>query len=297
MSNDSKRGLGRGLDSLIPPVVVEEEFDPAVKATGTHDRVLQLRPSQVTANPHQPRQLFDEAALAELAGSIKQHGVLQPIVVTKLEEGKYQLIAGERRWRASQLAGLDTVPAVVRSFDEQQKLELALIENLQRQDLNPVETAAAYKKLMDQFNLSYDEIGKRVGKDRSTVANIIRLLGLPLEAKRALAEGRISEGHARAILSVGEPARRLELLELILDHAWTVRQAEQFARGSKRQAGSKQAGLTEMASTNTYTTDLQGWLNAKVKVSTTAKGGRLIIDYSNEEDLRRIYELIKGQRG
>ena len=293
MSSD-KRGLGRGLDSLIP-TVVEEEFEPqAVKAA--HDEVLQLSIGDVSPNPHQPRQLFDESALSELAASIKQHGILQPIVVTRLEKG-YQLIAGERRLRAAKQAGLQQVPAIVRSFDEQQKLELALIENLQRQDLNPVETAAAYKKLMDQFNLSYDAIGKRVGKDRSTVANIVRLLGLPLEAKRALAEGRISEGHARAILAIVEPERRLELLESILEHGWTVRQAEQFARGYKREAGSREAGLDEMASSNQYTQDLEQLLQAKVSVQQTAKGGRLVISYSDRSELERIYQLIKRSAG
>ena len=292
MSSD-KRGLGRGLDSLIP-TVVEAEFEPQVTKGG--DEVMQLSPDTISPNPHQPRQLFDESALDELAASIKQHGILQPVVVSQVG-GKYQLIAGERRLRAAKLAGLKKVPAIIRSFDEQQKLELALIENLQRQDLNPVETAAAYKKLMDQFNLSYDAIGKRVGKDRSTVANIVRLLGLPLEAKRALAEGRISEGHARAILAIPEPERRLELLESILDQGWTVRQAEQFARGSKRQAGSREAGLNEMASSNQYTQELEQLFKTKVSVQQTAKGGRLIIQYSSAEELARIYDLIKRQAG
>jgi ParB family chromosome partitioning protein len=150
---------------------------------------------------------------------------------------------------------------------------------------------------MDQFNLSYDAIGKRVGKDRSTVANIVRLLGLPLEAKRALAEGRISEGHARAILAIPEPERRLELLDSILEQGWTVRQAEQFARGSKRQAGSREAGLTEMASSNQYTQQLEQLFKTKVSVQQTAKGGRLIIQYSSADELVRIYELIKRQAG
>jgi ParB family chromosome partitioning protein len=291
--SSDKRGLGRGLDSLIP-TVVETEFEP--KVTRGSDEVLQLSPQSISPNPHQPRQLFDESALDELAASIKQHGILQPVVVSKVGD-KYQLIAGERRLRAAKLAGLKQVPAIIRSFDEQQKLELALIENLQRQDLNPVETAAAYKKLMDQFNLSYDAIGKRVGKDRSTVANIVRLLGLPLEAKRALAEGRISEGHARAILAIPEPERRLELLDSILEQGWTVRQAEQFARGSKRQAGSREAGLTEMASSNQYTQQLEQLFKTKVSVQQTAKGGRLIIQYSSADELVRIYELIKRQAG
>jgi ParB family chromosome partitioning protein len=291
--SSDKRGLGRGLDSLIP-TAVEAEFEP--KVTRGSDEVLQLSPQSISPNPHQPRQLFDESALDELAASIKQHGILQPVVVSKVGD-KYQLIAGERRLRAAKLAGLKQVPAIIRSFDEQQKLELALIENLQRQDLNPVETAAAYKKLMDQFNLSYDAIGKRVGKDRSTVANIVRLLGLPLEAKRALAEGRISEGHARAILAIPEPERRLELLDSILEQGWTVRQAEQFARGSKRQAGSREAGLTEMASSNQYTQQLEQLFKTKVSVQQTAKGGRLIIQYSSADELVRIYELIKRQAG
>lgn len=284
------RGLGRGLDALIP-TKIEAEFDPTADVAA--DTVAQVKPERILPNPHQPRQVFDDTALAELAVSIKQHGIMQPLVVTAAGRDQYQLIAGERRLRAAKLAGLATVPVIVRTYDEQQKLELALIENIQRQDLNPIETATAYKKLMDQFNISYDQIGKRVGKERSTIANIIRLLGLPLEAKRALAEGRISEGHARAILSVAKPEQQLELLELILAQGWTVRQSENFARGFKQASGSKEAGLAKMASTSPLTERLGGYLGTKVSVSHSAKGGRLVIEYRDETELERIARLIK----
>jgi ParB family chromosome partitioning protein len=185
------------------------------------------------------------------------------------------------------------VPVIVRSFDEQQKLELALIENLQRSNLNPIETATAYRKLIDQFNLSQDEIGRQVGKDRSTVANTLRLLNLPLEAKRAVTEGTITEGHARVILSVVEPDKQLELLTLILKHNWTVRQTEEFARAFKGMSGTKEKAVARIASSNQLTLELGDYLGTKVSQVTTAKGGKLIIEYYSEEELDRIYQAIK----
>jgi ParB family chromosome partitioning protein len=217
-----KRGLGRGFDSLIPTQMVEDEFDVTAKtdAEGNRtsaDTVHELDPADlVDPNPHQPRQNFDQDALEALAASIRVHGILQPLVVTKTGS-RYELIAGERRLRAAKLAGLDAVPVIVRSFDEQQKLELALIENIQRAELNPIEVATAYRKLVDQFNLSLADISERVGRDRSTVSNTMRLLNLPIEAKRALVEEQINEGHARVILSVIEPDKQAEMLELMLE--------------------------------------------------------------------------------
>lgn len=287
------RGLGRGFDALIP-TRLDDTQQPAAAADG--DAVKQIRPDDIRPNPHQPRQLFEEEALGELAASLKQHGILQPLVVTSAGNDKYELIAGERRLRAAKLAGLKTVPAVVRSFDEQQKLELALIENLQRADLNPIETAIAYRKLVDEFNLSPDQVAQRVGQARSTVSNTMRLLALPPEASRAVAEGRISEGHARAILSA-EPGKRQELLELIIKNHWTVRQAEEFTRAYTKPQGSKEQGLKRIAGSNDLTKALESYLGAKVTMQPTARGGKLIIAYTSDDELQRIIATIKPEAG
>jgi ParB family chromosome partitioning protein len=293
---DKKRGLGRGFDSLIP-TTIEDEFDvtASVDASGkrtSNDTLREVDPALVDPNPHQPRQNFDQAQLEALAASIRVHGILQPMVVTQTGQ-RYELIAGERRLRAAKLAGLTEVPVIVRSFDEQQKLELALIENLQRAELNPMETATAYRKLIDQFNLTHEQIGDRVGKDRSTVANTIRLLNLPLEAQRAVASGALSEGHARVVLSITEPDKQLALLGLITKNNWTVREAEEYARGFKGTTGTREKAEARIAATNDLTRSLSDFLGAKVMQRSTAKGGRLIIEYYSDEELDRIYRAIK----
>ncbi len=294
---DKKRGLGRGFDSLIPTQLVDEEFDvtAAVDESGQRtsaDLVLQVAPGLVDPNPHQPREYFDVEQLNALAASIRVHGILQPLVVTRVGK-RFELIAGERRLRAAKIAELDAVPVIVRSFDEQQKLELALIENLQRAELNPVEMATAYRKLLDQFGLTYDQIGARVGKDRSTVANTTRLLNLPLEGKRAVATGAITEGHARVILSILESDKQLMLLDLILKNNWTVRQSEEYARGFKGTGGTHAKAEARIASTNELTRTLGDYLGTKVTQTTTAKGGKLVIEYYSDEELERIYKAIR----
>jgi len=287
-----KRGLGRGFDSLIPTQLVEDEFD-VTSATAT-SALREVSASLVDPNPHQPRTDFASAKLEELAVSIRVHGILQPLIVTQKGE-RYELIAGERRLRAAKLAGLGEVPVIVRSFDEQAKLELAIIENLQRAELNPIETATAFRKLMDQFNLTYDQVGQRVGRDRSTVANTMRLLNLPLEVKRAVSEGRLTEGHARVVLSVTEPEKQLELAQLIESRNWTVRQAEEYARGFRGQTGTKAKAEQRISATNRYTEALGDYLGTKVTQVGTAKGGRLVIEYYSDEELERIYQAIRGQ--
>ena len=287
-----KRGLGRGFDSLIPTQLVEDEFD--VTAAKNSSALRDVAASLVDPNPHQPRTDFALAKLEELAVSIRIHGILQPLIVTE-KGGRYELIAGERRLRAAKLAGLAEVPVIVRSFDEQQKLELAIIENLQRAELNPIETATAFRKLMDQFNLTYDQVGQRVGRDRSTVANTMRLLNLPLEVKRAVSEGRLTEGHARVVLSVTEPEKQLELAELIQSRSWTVRQAEEYARGFRGKTGTKAKAEQRISLTNNYTKALGDYLGTKVTQVGTAKGGRLVIEYYSDEELERIYQAIRGE--
>ena len=297
---DKKRGLGRGFDSLIP-TSIEEEFDvtAATDSSGkrtSNDTLREVDPMLVDPNPHQPRTTFDQAQLEALAASIRVHGILQPLVVTMVGQ-RYELIAGERRLRASKIAGLDTVPVIVRSFDEQQKLELALIENLQRAELNPIETATAYRKLMDQFSMSQEAIGERIGRDRSTVANTIRLLGLPVEAKRAIAEGAISEGHGRVILTILEPEKQAMILPLILKNQWSVRQTEEYARAFKGATGTKEKAEARIAATNDLTRSIGDYLGTKVSQRTTAKGGLLIIEYYSDEELDRIYKTIRHDEG
>jgi ParB family chromosome partitioning protein len=294
-----KRGLGRGFDSLIPTQIVEDEFDVTAKTDAegkrtSSDTVHELDPELIDPNPHQPRQHFDEQALEALAASIRVHGILQPLVVTRAGS-RYELIAGERRLRAAKRAGLEAVPVIVRSFDEQEKLELALIENIQRAELNPLEVATAYRKLIDQFNLSLSDISERVGRDRSTVSNTMRLLNLPIEAKRALVEEEITEGHARVILSVVEPEKQLEMLGLITKNGWTVRQAEEYARGLKGKRGSHMKAKARIAAVNQLTMDLGEILGTKVTQQHTAKGGKLIIEYYSEEELQRIYQAIRRE--
>lgn len=304
---ERKRGLGRGFDALIPTQMVEDEFDVTapVDESGhrsSADLVREVAPVMVDPNPHQPRQNFDVPALEALAASIRVHGILQPLVVTRVGE-RYELIAGERRLRAAKIAGLDVVPVIIRSFDEQQKLELALIENLQRAELNPMEVATAYRKLLDQFNLRLEDLSKRIGKDVSTISNTTRLLNLPPEAKRALIEGLINEGHARVLLSVVEEdkemelAKRLELLAMVLKNHWTIRQTEEYARGYKGATGSKAKAAARIAAVNQLTMDLGDYLGAKVTQVRTAKGGKLVIEYYSEEELERIYRAIKAEHG
>jgi ParB family chromosome partitioning protein len=290
--SSNKRGLGRGFDALIPTQLVEEEFD-VTAAPAEQSALREVVPTQIDPNPHQPRTEFEPSALEELASSIRAHGVLQPLVVTQKGD-RYELIAGERRLRASKLAGLKTVPVIVRSYDAQQKLELAIIENLQRADLNPIETATAYRKLMDQFGLTNDQVGQRVGKDRSTVANTMRLLNLPLEVKRAVSEGKLSEGHARVVLSITEPDKQQELADLIVQNGWTVRQAEEFARGFRGRTGTRAKAEARISSSNDYTRALGDYLGTKVTQTSTAKGGKLVIEYYSDEELDRIYQTIRG---
>ncbi len=297
---DKKRGLGRGFDALIPTQIVEDEFDVTAKvdaATGERmsvDTLRELDVNLIDPNPHQPRKNFNEKELEALAASIRIHGILQPLVATRQGE-RYELVAGERRLRAARLAGMMTVPVIVRSLDEQQKMELALIENLQRADLNPIETATAYRKLMDQFNMTHEDIGRQVGRDRSTVANTLRLLNLPLEAKRAVTEGRISEGHARVVLTIEESDKQMEFLNLMLQSNWTVRQAEEYARAFRGATGTKAKAEARIAQTNDLTQSLSDYLGAKVSQVTTARGGKLVIEYYSDEELDRIYRAIQRQ--
>lgn len=293
-TNTTKRGLGRGFDTLIPTQLLDEEFDPTAQQDEQVSQLRSIKVTDIEPDADQPRRHFDELALQELAESIREHGVLQPIVVIA-QGDKFQIVAGERRWRAARIAGLDKIPALVRTLTNQHRLEIALIENLQRQDLSPLETATAYYKLQQQFNLTLDEIGKRVGgKAVSTISNILRLLGLPREAKEALVEGKISEGHARQILAIHEPDVQLELLNHIIKEDWSVRKAEQFVVGYKEGKKSKEKAVAKVQTETTETKALASRLKADVSVKNMAKGGRLVIRFKSQEDYERITSLLLG---
>lgn len=287
MNKTPKKGLGRGFESLI-----SQDFDKSMLLS-SDDRIENIPVGQLQASPYQPRRHFDETALAELAASIKQHGVIQPLVVTPAKGGTYTLIAGERRWRASQLAKLKTVPAIIRDSKELEQLELALIENVQRVDLSPLEQAVSIARLHEQFNLSYEAIAGRLGKATSTVSNTVRLLNLPEAARDALINGTISEGHARAILALkGDSKRQAYLLETILEQGWNVRQAERFVvsvkQGVKETVKAHARTQTETPATH----QLSKKLGYPVSVRRTAKGGRLEIGFKDDAELDKIIRLF-----
>lgn len=282
----ANKGLGKGFDALIP-----QDLDGSL-LTEKGERVQQLTVGQVKPNPDQPRKHFDEQALGELAESIKNYGIVQPLVVTKTDD-TYLLIAGERRWRAAQIAGLKHVPAIVRSSKELEQLEIALVENVQRVDLSPLEQALSIERLHDQFSLSYGDIAKRLSKATTTVNNIVRLLHLPDEAKQALREQRISEGHARAILALKDlPEKQQELLQSIEKYGWSVRQAEQFVISTKQGAKTTQAVHSKMAKTSPQTQKLSDRIHAPVTIKRTAKGGRLEIHFASDKELTGIIEQL-----
>jgi ParB family chromosome partitioning protein len=286
MSQTPKRGLGRGFEALI-----SEDFDKTLLLE-KGERIENIPLEQLKPNPYQPRKNFEDNALTELAGSIKRHGIIQPLIVSPLENG-YYIIAGERRWRAAKLSGLKTVPAVVRSTEKQEQLEVALIENVQRVDLNPLEQAASIQTLHHQFSLSYEEIGKRLGKALSTIQNIVRLPNLPPKAQQALIDRKIGEGHARAILALkGDEERQTYLLQAILKYGWSVRQAERFVVSVK-------SGIKEIkeahARTDTETPAtkrLSKHLGTPVHIRRMAKGGALEITFTNDEELDQLIALL-----
>lgn len=279
---DRQHGLGRGLAALIP-----QRAQPA----GSVDIPL----DRISANPRQPRQQVDEADLEALAASISEHGVLQPILVTETLDG-YQLVAGERRFRASQMAGLERIPAIVRQLADHEQLEVALVENLQREDLGPIEEAHAFRSLADDFGLSHEEIAKRVGRARSTIANTLRLLDLDHRVQVALETRAISEGHARALggLPTDQQAR---VLETVLEQQFSVRQTEELVR---RLREPRTPNATRPLQENRdpdlerVEEDLRRSLGTKVTLARSRRGGRIIIEYYSDEELGQLYDRLIG---
>jgi len=292
----AKKGLGRGFDSLIPTELFDESFDPTAEQDEKVSELRQIKLTEISPDPHQPRRSFDEEALAEMAESIKEHGVLLPLVVTPAKHG-YQIVAGERRYRAAKMAGLDKLPAIVRTLSDQHKLELSLIENLQRRDLNAIETATAYLKLRDQFNLTLDEIGRRVGgKSVSAISNTLRLLRLPESVRQALLDGKLREGQARPLVNLA-PEIIEEILPKILEEEWSSRKIEQFIVQVKKAGKSPiESERRKPVSVTPYEEDtkrLVKRLSTDVSVRTNARGaGQIVIRFKNDRDFHRIQKLL-----
>jgi ParB family chromosome partitioning protein len=291
-----KKGLGRGFDSLIPTELFDESFDPTAEQDERVSELRHIRIEEIEADPTQPRRTFDEIALDELAISIAEHGILQPIVVTPFG-GHYQIVAGERRWRAAKKAGLEKIPAIVRTLSDQHKLELSLIENLQRQDLNVLETATAYLKLRDQFNLTLDEIGQRVGgKSPSSISNTLRLLRLPEPVRDALAEGKLREGQARPLVSI-DPKVTEDILPRILSEEWSARKIEQYAVQIKAANDNKSdRKATAFVAQSPYEKEISHFtkrFDTDVTVKTNTKGaGQIVIRFKSDKEFQRISKLL-----
>ncbi len=274
--------LGRGLASLIPQ-----------RAT-TPTAVVELPLARVAASPYQPRHHVDDAALEELAASIREHGVLQPVLVTETLDG-YQLIAGERRVRAARLAGLERIPALVRQLADRDQLEVALVENVQRADLDPIDEASAYRRLIDEFGLTQERVAERVGKARATVANTLRLLELHPEVQAAIADGRLTEGHGRALGGL-PPDGQAHVLGTIVGQALSVRQTEELVRRLREPRPAREAARTPRLDPDLERVEeeLRQRLGTKVSLSRSRNGGRIVIEYYSDEELARLYERLIG---
>ncbi len=276
-------GLGRGLASLIPQ---RSSGQPAI---------LEIPTARIRPNPHQPRKRFDPASLATLTASIAEHGVIQPILVTETIDG-YQLVAGERRLRAAQAAGLDRIPAVVRQLADRDQLELALVENLQREDLDPIETADAYRQLIEEFGLTQDDLAGRVGRARSTVANTLRLLDLALGIQAAIADGRLTEGHGRALGGLATEQQD-RVLDSVIGRDLSVRQTEELVRRLREPKPAPAASAANQPADpdlQRVEEDLRRALGTKVSLARSRRGGRIVIEYYSDEELGRLYERLIG---
>ena len=313
MTGKKRGGLGRGLGALIPETMPERVGEQGTEnplAVRERDAIdapasqgpLQVQIEAVSPNPRQPRQAIHPDKLEDLAASIREHGVIQPLLVTSLGGGKYGLIAGERRWRAAQMAGLTTVPVVTKEATSGEQLQLALVENLQRADLNPLEAASAYRSLIDDFGLTQEEVADRVGKSRTSVANSLRLLRLPPQVLESLSFGMIEEGHARALLQVPDEGRMLRLLERTVADGLNVRQVEALARRlaqTPAQGDEDAAAQTNSKELYDEVRDIEERfthaLGTKVQLSKSSRGkGKLVIYFFSDEELDRIYGAIVG---
>lgn len=290
----AKKGLGRGFDSLIPTELLDESFDPTAEQDERVSDLRYIKLASIMPDPDQPRREFDDDALVELSKSIKEHGVLQPVVVRPHGDG-YMIVAGERRFRASKLAKLDRIPALVRTLSGQHRLELSLIENIQRRDLNPLETATAYLKLRDQFNLTLDDIGKRVGKTSAAIANTMRLLRLPGAVRDVVASGELSEGQARSLTSLPEE-EILRVVPRIIKEQWSARTIERYVSNYKKLHGTASTKGRKAVRSSRFIREEESFakrFGTPVTVKETRKGaGRIIISFKDQADFERIAKLL-----
>ena len=277
-----KTGLGKGLDALFGDVKIEEQMQE-------NDVLKNLKINDVEPNREQPRKNFDQEALEGLAESIKTYGVIQPIVVTKKDD-YYAIIAGERRWRASKIAGINEIPAIIREDDERKNKEIALIENIQREDLNAYEKAMAVKNLMEDYSLTQEEVAKKLGRSRSSIANTVRILNLNPDVLELAKEGKLTEGHCKALMSITDPKKQYESAIRMIEKGESVRQAEKKARLKK-----KSPGIDEKYSViyRDIEDTFQGFFGTKVKLDAGRKKGKIVIEYNSNDDLERILNLIK----
>jgi len=290
-----KKGLGKGLDSLIPSNVLDSKDNKqSVENVQKPDTVVDI--NLVEPNREQPRKYFDEDALLELSESIKQVGLLQPILVQD-RESYYEIIAGERRWRACKLAGLKEIPVIIRKFTEQEIVEISIIENIQREDLNPIEEAMAYKRLLDEFNLKQDEVAEKVSKNRTTITNSLRLLKLCDEVRQMVIDGKLTTGHARAIISIEDPVEQTELAERIFDEKMSVRDVEKYIKSLNKPKVSKSKKSNESLQIvySNIEEELKQLFGTKVSITTKndEKSGKIVIEFYNHDDFDRIVEVIK----
>lgn len=274
-------GLGKGLDALFGPAPEEEQMQE-------NDILKNLKITEVEPNREQPRKNFDQEALEELADSIKEYGLIQPIVVSK-KEGYYSIIAGERRWRASKIAGLSEIPAIIRDDDEKVNSEISLIENMQREDLNPYEKAVGIKTLMDKYDMTQEEIGKKIGKSRSTIANTIRILNLEPRVLEMAKEGKITEGHCKALLAITDPEKQYLSAVQMLERGTSVRQMEKRAKVKQTKEEQQRNHILYKNIEDTF----QGFFGTKVRLDPGKRRGKIIIEYTCNDDLERILGLIK----
>jgi len=281
----TNKRLGKGLDALIPSLHINDD-----------DKIVDIPLAQLRANPYQPRKTFDDKSIAELAASIKEHGVITPIIVREVLKG-YEIIAGERRWRASQLSKAPTIPAVVRKLTDQQVMEIALIENLQREDLNAMEIALAYQGLIDSFSLTQEELSVKVGKSRSHIANFLRLLQLPEEVKQYVSRGTLSMGHARAIVGLKEVAAIKEVAQLTIKNEWSVRELEEYIQKLEQPALTTKKGKPTKG--DPYIRQLEETLRdlyrTKVSIKHNKNKGKIELLYYSKDDLERLLELLQSK--
>lgn len=285
-----KHGLGKGMFALVDENVLEEETQKG--------NIQMIDVGKILPNKHQPRKFFGENELKELADSIREKGVIQPILVTDLGNGRYELVAGERRWRAAKMAGLLEIPAIVKDFSEEDKLEIALIENIQREDLNPIEEALAYKEIMDKLQLSQDELAKKIGKNRSSIANTLRLLKLPDSIQQKLIQRELTEGHARAILMLSDVDKMIQLAEYIVKNGISVREAENMASILEKEEKSvpRETTSSKDSSLEYLEEKFIQILGLKVMIKGSRKKGKIEIYYFSEEELEYIYHLFSQQK-